>query len=436
MAILLVLAVFFLFKSGDYVIFSNAFFLMKYFWWAILPIPMWYLFFMAWAEYSELMFVVKQEGVLLEIHPPADVEKSPKTMEQVFAGLHTFSTPNKFEIYCGWRPMQDKFTFEIASNEGKVHFYVRCPKASRNMVESQIYAQYPTAEIFEVEDYTKKVPKKLPNKEWDVWGSVLKLLKEDALPIRTYKHFKEDVTGKMIDPFASLTEILGNIGGDQHIWIQFIFSPANEPEWQPAGQKEILKIMGQEEKTKKGKIEGFLGDIFDVLRNVARTLFLADTDFSSAVEEAKEKFNINQLAPGEQEKLKAIDENLSRPGFNATIRFVYLGKKNVFNKAMGVAGVMGSFKQFAESNLNSIVPDNDTKTFANYYFTKSRMAYRQRKIVQDYRDRSFAGTGFFFNTEELATVYHFPDMSVATPAFDRIEAKKGEAPTNLPIVEM
>lgn len=431
--ILLGLAMFFLIQSGDYVIFKNAWILIKYIWWIILPVPMWYLFRTVWLEYMTLSFVIKQKTVLLEIRPPADIEKSPKIMEQIFAGLHTFSTSNKFEVYCGWRILQDRFVFEIASNEGKIHFYIRCPQAARNNVESQIYAQYPDAEIFEAEDYTKKVPRKLPNRDWDVWGTVLKLFAPDVVPIRTYKYFKEDVTGNMVDPLASLTEVMGNIGKNQHIWVQIIFTPAAEKDWQPAGKAEVEKIMGINKKPPAGKVEGFLNGIKDIISNTFRALVGAELEFSEAKQEETKEFNIQRLSPGQQEKLRAIEENLSRPGFGALIRFVYLSKRESFNKAMGVAGVMGAFKQFADINLNSFVPDNRTKTFANYFFTKSRLAYRQRKIVQDFRDRAFQDIQYFLNTEELATIFHFPDMSVKTPAIDRIAAKKGEAPTNLPI---
>jgi hypothetical protein len=42
-------------------------------------------------------------------------------------------------------------------------------------------------------------------------------------------------------------------------------------------------------------------------------------------------------------------------------------------------------------------------------------------------------TPFVLNTEELATIYHFPGRVAETPTFGRIEAKKGEPPSNLPI---
>ena len=40
---------------------------------------------------------------------------------------------------------------------------------------------------------------------------------------------------------------------------------------------------------------------------------------------------------------------------------------------------------------------------------------------------------FILNTEELATVYHFPGSVVRTPALGRIESKKGEPSAGLPI---
>ena len=105
----------------------------------------------------------------------------------------------------------------------------------------------------------------------------------------------------------------------------------------------------------------------------------------------------------------------------------------MFNKALGVAGAIGAVKQFSDANLNSIYPDPRSKTVANYYRTDPRIAFRQRRVLQEYRDRSTAMGTFIFNTEELATVYHFPDVSVTAPTIQRVEAKKGEAPANLPI---
>ena len=39
------------------------------------------------------------------------------------------------------------------------------------------------------------------------------------------------------------------------------------------------------------------------------------------------------------------------------------------------------------------------------------------------------------STEELATIFHMPDMSVMAPSFTRVAAKRATAPSNLPILE-
>ncbi len=432
--LIIAIAVFLVFSGSNILFFKITAAIFSNFWWLILPIPLYQIFKLIWDEYVGLVWVLSIEKVLLEIIPPANIEKSPKIMEQVFAGLHTFSSQNKFEIYCGWRAGQDRYSFEIVSLEGAVKFFVRCPKAARNNVEAQIYAQYPEAEIREAEkDYTLLVPKNIPNPEWDLWGSALKLVAPDPVPIRTYRQFKEDITGKMIDPLASLIEVFSSFETGQYGWFQVVFSPEAENKWHSESIKYIEKnYLKKEDKKKMGSLERFFNEIILLPKNVIRALLGEELETIEQPVAAEEKFNINELPPGEQDKLKAIYDNISKPGFNTVMRYVYVGKRKNFNKALGVAGVMGAIKQFADPNLNSIVPDNETKTFANYYFTEPRLSYRQRKILQDYRDRAFNVPSFIFNIEELATVFHFPDMEIKVPTLQRVETRKGEAPSNLP----
>ncbi len=437
---LLILVLMMMIANGDIVFFVILKDLFKNIWWIVLPLPIWKVFYLVWEEYIDLMWSSGNRSVMLEVIPPADTEKSPKIMEQIFYGLHTHSSLNKFEIYCGWRTGQDKFSFEIASHSGSVHFYIRCPAMARNNVEAQIYAQYPDTEVFEVEDYVwTHTPKNLPNAEWDVWGTTLKLVKEDQLPIRTHTKFKEELTGVMIDPLSSLTEVMSAIGKNQNIWLQLVFTPVAEKEWHPQSVDYINKLIGKDQPAKtKTSFFQYLGELFVLPGNILRGMLvqeaeLVSPDSGSAEEVKKEDFNINRLSPDEQEIVKAVYENIAKAAFKTTFRFVYIGKRENFNKALGVAGIMGAIKQFGDTNLNAFYPDPRSKTFALYHFTESRLAFRQRRVVQNFRDRSFAHGGFIFNIEELATVYHFPDISVKSPNVSRISAKKGSAPANLPI---
>lgn len=440
--VLLVLVVGMMIVNGDIVFFKILKDLFTNLWWIVLPIPMWKLFYMVWDEYIDLMWALGTPRITLEIVPPADTEKSPKIMEQVFHGLHTYSGLNKFEIHCGWRHNQDKFSFEIASHEGSVHFYINCPRMARNNVEAQIYAQYPDTEIFEVEDYVwANTPKNLPNAEWDVWGTTLELVKEDQLPIRTHTHFKEEITGTMIDPLSSLTEVMSALGKNQHVWFQVVVTPIAEKEWHPQSMEYIYEMIGKGDTEKKAKKSffGYLGELLVLPGNIMRGMFVEEAELlapemgSTVEEEIKNDFNINRLSPDEQEKVKAVYENIAKIAFGTTMRFVYTGRRENFDKGLGVAGVMGAMKQFGDTNLNALKPDNRSKTFALYHFVESRLAFRQRRVVQNFRDRSFNQGKWVFNIEELATVYHFPDISVKSPNVSKVDAKKGSAPANLPI---
>ncbi len=406
LGIIFAVASYMFFSSGDYVILNDIWRLVSNTWWFILPVPIWFIYMRVWTEYRWIITFRGKKYINLQIIPPNDIEKSPKAMENFFTGMHTWSKPNFFEYYCGWRIGQDKYSFEIIGDGEKgARFIVRIPEITQNLVESLVYAHYPEAEIQVIKDHPDNdIPKDIPNKEWDVWGTVLIPLKDDCIPLRSYREFKDDITGEAINPLASLMEIISKLSKKEKIWLQFIISPKNEPDWVIPANKKVKEIMENFIKESGGKLE--------------------------------DGFNVNMLPPGEQDVIKAIKSSLARPAFDTTIRFVYFGKKGEgFNKALGVGGTMGAIKQFNDNNLNSLIPDNRTKTFANYYFQIPRLRYRQRKIFNDFKGMDRAGIVCTLTAEELATLYHFPTMNVKSSALNRVEAKKGGAPVNLPFEE-
>ena len=236
LGVALFIALYLFFASGDYVILKDAWGVIKNTWWFVLPLPIWIIYFRTWEEYRWTIFrgAKSKEYVFLQVIPPPDIEKGPKSMENIFTGLHTWSKPSFVEVYCGWRPGQDRFSFEIAGDGTHgARFFIRCPMMGQDLMEALIYAQYPEAEIRVVDDYTQDAPQDIPNKDWNVWGTVLTLVKEDCIPIRSHREFKDDITGEAIDPLATLMEVMSKLSKDERLWYQIIFSPANEPDWVP-----------------------------------------------------------------------------------------------------------------------------------------------------------------------------------------------------------
>lgn len=399
------------------------------FWFIVLPVAFYYLFKILWMKFIQSKYIKSIEWIVLEIIPPRDIEKSPKPMESIYAGMTGIMRGfNAFEEFIKGMFVIN-FSLEVVSNEGSVHFYIRTPKDFRNLIEAHIYAQYPEAEIMEVPDYVDDVPKVIPNHGWNLWGCDFELSKPDPYPIKSYTWFEESITGTMIDPLSSLIETLGNLGPGQKIWFQIIITPEKDT-WYNTGRELVEELAGRSKKP-QGLFDKLLGDLGDIFQGIFGGIF-GLVEFAKKEEEGGETPLEFRLTPGEKDVLKALENGIGKSVFKTKMRFIYLGQRENFNKS-AVSSFMGGIKQFADLNLNSFKLHDQSKTYANYIFKDIRMLYRQRKIFRRYKDRDFDGATFILNTEELATIFHMPDMSVIAPALHKVEAKKGGAPINLPV---
>ncbi len=383
-------------------------------------------------------FGSKIKWVLLEIIPPRDIEKSPALMESIFSGFAgVMKSPTAIEEYIRGE-FPTSFSLELVSIEGQVHFYIRTHEGFRNLVEAHFYAQYPGIELVEVEDYVHLVPKTIPNKDWDLWGTDFVLVKPDLYPIKTYRFFEETVTGKMIDPIAGLIETMGSTGPGQFIWLQFIITPFSE-KWYSTGQTTIDEFLGKEKKKTQGLLSMIFHDLLDVFANIGRGMFSVVEFGSGATSEKKEEQPLEfRLSPGQKKVLEALENNIGKQMFKTRMRHVYIGRREVFSKQTGVSSFIGAIKQFNDFNLNSFKPEETSKTYANYFMAEERLRYRQRRLFRRYvtRDTDPQSTRFMLSAEELATVFHIPDMAVTAPTLTRVTARRGGAPVNLPLQEL
>lgn len=396
-----------------------------HFWWIILPVAFYVFFKFLWLDFVIGNYANSLQWTLLEIIPPKDIEKSPKLMESIYAGIAGVVVSfNTFETFLNGK-FTDRFSLEVVGEEGMAHFYIRTQKKYRNLIEAQIYAQYPDAGIVEVEDYTQKFPKVIPNKDWDLWGTDVELTMPDPYPIKTYNKFEEDITGTMIDPLAAMAEVMGRLGSGQHIWLQYVIEPQKEV-WRNAELKLVDKLSKKAEKKEMGP----LAHLWEVIVNLPKALF-GPVEFAKAEKAAEQPVEF-KLTPGEKEVLKAVEENLGKNAFKTKMRLLCLGKREGFDKAF-VSAFFGSVKQFNDLNLNNFKPNDASKTYANYLLKKERLAFRQRKIYKRYKERNMDGVKFVLTTTELATVFHFPDMGVKAPSILKVESKRGAAPANLPV---
>ena len=210
-----------------------------------------------WVHYVQQDFISGIDFVLLEIVPPRDVLRSPKAMELFITNaLYHFSYKGGKEEY--WQgAVWFWFSLEIASIDGQVHFYVRTPTRVRGLIETQIYAQYPQAQVKAVEDYTLAVDEITPESAWNGWGCEFKLLKPEAYPIRTYIDYGLDEDPKeeyKVDPISPVIELFGSLQKGEQMWLQIVITPSKKAyhtkgtwfgkhDWVVEARDEMFKLM-------------------------------------------------------------------------------------------------------------------------------------------------------------------------------------------------
>lgn len=393
-----------------------------------------------WLTYLQMQFLRGIKWVLLEVKPPKEVHKSPQAMELVLNALYqTGGTGNWYDKY--WKGnLRNYFSLEIASIEGRIHFYIRTPEKFRKIIESQFYAQYPQGEIFEAKDYTADMPDFTKDGPVSLWGCDFVLTqKEEVIPIKTYVEYGLDrAIGSLdeeqrIDPITPMLEFMGSIGIGENIWFQVNVRAAT-------GRFVVKNKDGVEEPGK-----AWTDRVKQVIKDFNAGLIVKDAEGKT--------IESRRATKGEGAVIEAIERNANKLGFDTAIRALYITKKENFD-ANRIAGVTGMVRQYGASDYNGFKPANTTSIDMPWQdLMGTKIIKKKSDILKGYRYRGFfyggfdfdkptkyfthpnesGGTPYILSTEELATIFHLPGRVAETPSFTRIESKKGEPPTNLPI---
>ena len=380
-------------------------------WYPLLAIyALWKVYFV----YIQTKWLKNLAWCLLEIKIPKEISKSPKAMEVILTQLHQTSEGPLSDRYIKGRT-RSWFSLEMASFGGDIHFYIRTEAKFRNLVESIVYSQYPGVEVSEAEDYVYRVPFNMPGSDWEIWGIEFALTKPDAYPIKTYIDYGLDKDPKeefKIDPLTSVLELLGSIGPKEQLWVQIPIMAARDrypkpghwfkkQSWKDVGKAEIKKLTESEKKD----------DLFG---------------------------KIWRLTPGERAVIEAVEKSLSKYGFDAGYRMLYLAPKDYY-VGTNVPRLISSIKQYGSEDLNGFKPGVTTSfDYPWEDFMNIRLNKLKKRMFRGYCQRNYfyfpaRSKILIFNTEELATLYHFPGLVASTPTLDRIASKRGEPPANLPI---
>ena len=427
---------------------------LRVWWWFLFPLmlsmqlkPL-YLWWLDW-DFA----YVKTKWLMLEIIPPKEVLIPFKAMEDVFTTIWPIWDGAVWrERWCDGELDNAPYwcSFEIVSIEGNIHFYLRIMAQHRLMVESTLYGHYPEIEIREVPDYAKNVSLTIPNEEWDVWGEDFILAENPAYPIKTYEKFFEpqgeriSAEEKRMDPILSLLEAMSKLGPGEQYWVQFITMPVKEED-EPDFLKDAKNIINKLSKRPEKKEPGFFEELFHTFSELITGPQKTGTGDSASYEWvplAKSETGEREMVitPGEREIITEIENKIKKPIFRVNMKGIYVAKRENWKSPHRVI-LRAYASHFASLNFNYLRFSGDTRPKVHYIMRKRRAFIRARRNIRNAvlrfpphfpnRKKDCA----ILNSEELATLFHFPMKisGLSAPSVERVESKKAGPPPNLPM---
>lgn len=423
-----------MFSDSLYLIFTELFPTVVKFLVVLLPFAIPAILLVTWwilrLKAIQYIFLQNVNPVLLEVKLPKEIFKSPVAMEIFFSYMSQGGPGNYGEAFVDGA-VKPWFSCELVSLEGDVKFFVWTWKKFKNLMEAQLYAQFPNVEIVEAEDYAKKLIYS-PEKKF-AFGIQYALTKADPYPIKTYIDYGLDKNEKdeyKIDPINAVLEYLGTMKKGEIAAIQILIQKHEKegwtlgrffekPDWKTAAADEIKKLR-----------EGTILEIGDG------------------------EVKMPNPTKGQMEVINSIERSVSKVPFDCMVRGLYFADKDKMN-AYNISGLIGCMRQYSSNTLNGFKPGITTSTndlqkdlikFLPWIFKnkiEGEIEASKQDLVKAFRLRSYFQVPFKFwgsrpafvlNTEELSTIFHFPSSIVSqTPTLTRVPSKKSEAPSNLPI---
>lgn len=353
-----------------------------------------------WLIFVRSQYVMSVPYSIIELKPGQETPRTARSMELVFYALYYRNTiPLASAFFLG--QVRLPWSFEIYAHAGSIRFFVYLPTAHRPAVEARIRAEYPDIDIDEARDYSREFAFDPFSMRLDVREYTLS--KPDPYPLKTFPAFEG--MKKPRDTFIEFLEGLVSLGEDEHMFISWIVMPHQRERrkfWERAtdflhqdAEEEIVKIVGPEG-------------------------------------------NLHELSENKQNLVAAIEAALQKPSFDCGVRALYIAQRKGFDESRSEA-LDTLLAPFDDEELNAFTA-YDPREQVGWPLSEMFIAapvLSMNYLINIYRRRAFFnppyyGRTFVLNTEELATVYHLPHVTRASPLSKGTSAHL-EPPENLPV---
>ena len=307
-----------------------------------------------------------------------------------------------------------KISFELVYDKGLVYFYVVTYRRFLTLITQQLTSNYPDAELTVVapKDYVDFKPR-----GYTLRCSSIYKVHDDFLPVKTFKYFEDD-------PLNNFTNVFGSLGKDDRAIYQIVAKPLGSG-WNRRAKK-MASLMAKG-KLKRSSNSGLMGVVWAAFSPFAWlfNFFSVGKDSGNMAPGASSGDAYTIFSAAETDAQKMTSENAGQPCWQASIR-VLVTSPTPQTALDGRNTVLSSAAIFTDEYTNKLDNPQLVEDALGFFFTPVRYFGYLFRLVGFFQHKTM------YSTDELSTMFHFPDIKYNTsPIIQWLDYKKVSPPSNL-----
>jgi len=312
-----------------------------------------------------------------------DFKEKMAVMEQLYRALWEVRSLTIWQTLHFWFFRYLTISMEMFIDKGELKFYVVTQPKFASIVEKQITAFYPDAEV-----YPEEVPDIWPNGK-ELVGYNMALKKPFMYPLRFYEQMQDD-------PLNGISNVLSKLKEDECAAIQFVMTPSFSNKWgRKVKEHASMKFKGKTDNFLK-HIPGLsiLGYVFD--------MFSSSASKTNAPGASKGDAFIRMIQP-EEELYKRMGEKGGMSFYHCSIRI--LASAGTMQRSIEITNNMQvAFNAFKDLYGNFLVNKRMLVDFMPLKWNAPLIHALWKRRLNGY----FAPRCLLVE-KELGGLYHFPD---------------------------
>ena len=337
-----------------------------------------------------------------------DMKEKIWRMSQVFWNLHKMnevSTHEKIMQKFFWK---QKLVLVYQYEEGQLSCLIGTYPEYQNMVESAIASQYSAASIERVAK-----PKFFQKKYSDV--QVLETEKDPLYTIKLYKNIPDD-------PINNIIDSMGKVSAEDTVWIMFVVKPEKwdfNTRRQIAADRLYKNLDLYEMKRRHRK---------NLLNPIKRFEFIFRWPSDKMVSSKKEEDTVTmvRMVKAKEDSRNAMWEEAANPAFRSSV-YIIASSDQKWRPVEILNNLESAYNVYSDEYSNALSSSNTKHDIFWFLYVPI-----WRSAVSMFISWFFSKEAFF-STNELCSLYHFPDgLYNRSPAIEWMQYKVVAPPSNLP----